>query len=130
RPRAPGEGAVPGVLDVPCVPRRGVAVGLAAAWPGAVRVRAAAVLHLRAEHRAGTAAGDAALRDGRDRVEPTRGRVAGRAVPSGPGRAGGIARGTVEGRSTGVRPLRRRESGERPQARSGRGPGTGGGEGR
>ena len=52
--------------------------------PRAVPLRAAAVLDLRARHRAGGAADVPALRHGRDRVEPAQRRLAHRQVPPRP----------------------------------------------
>ena len=61
---------------------RGGAVDGAAARPGAVRLRAAAVLHPGPRHRSRRAAGLRALPDGRHQLGPARRRLAVRPVPA------------------------------------------------
>ena len=85
-PRARGQGPVHRLLDVPGVADRRGPVGRRAARSRAVRVRAAALLDARAGRRIRRAPDLPASWDGRDPVEPARGRVALRALPARAGR--------------------------------------------
>ena len=76
RPRAPGQGPLHRLLDVPAVADRRGTVGRARPRAAALRLRAAAVLDARARHRGRRPADVRPPRDGRHPLEPARGRLA------------------------------------------------------
>ena len=81
------QGPVSRLLDVPSQPDRRGPVGCTEARPRTLHLRAAAVLDPGQGNRAGRAADDAAVRHGRDPLEPTGGRLADGSLPGGPGAA-------------------------------------------
>lgn len=80
RPGPPGQGPLPRVLVLLRVADRRGPVGLSRAEPGAVRHRAAAVIHPCARRRGGRAADHPALRHGHPDVQPARRRLGCRAA--------------------------------------------------
>ena len=82
RPRAPGQGELPRVVDVPRRGDRRGAVDRGAPRPRALPGRAAAVLDLRPRHRGVGAPDVRAVRHGCDPVEPAERRLPHRALPA------------------------------------------------